>query len=99
MRARFLALEIQRGCVARQGPSILAKERGFAAAVTPESQTLIVLSNDPETIDDPSGEKATEVMVSLCAFVFSLLSSSVAAQEGRRRQFWPRKGLARVRYT
>ena len=56
-----------------------------------ESQTLIVLSNDPETIDDPSGEKATELMISLCAFIFSVLRSSVAAQEGRRRQLWPRE--------
>ena len=58
----------------------------------PESQTLIVLSPDPETIDDPSGENATERIQLLCAFVFSVLSSSVAAREGRRRQFWPRKG-------
>ena len=57
-----------------------------------ESQTLIVLSRDPETIDDPSGEKATEKTKSLWAFVFSVLSSSVAVQEGRLRQFWPREG-------
>ena len=56
-----------------------------------ESHTF-VLSQDPETIDDPSGEKATEVISLLCAFVFSVLSSSVAAREGRRRQFWPREG-------
>ena len=62
------------------------------AEATPESQTLIVLSYDPETIDAPSGEKATEAMALLCAFVFSVLSSSVAAREGRRRQFWPREG-------
>ena len=56
-----------------------------------KSQTLMVLSQDPETIDNPSGEKATELMTSLCAFCFSVLRSSVAAQEGRRRQFWPRE--------
>ena len=54
----------------------------------PESQTLIVLSEDPVTIDDPSGEKAAEVISWLCAFCFSLLSSSVAAREGRWCQFW-----------
>ena len=55
-----------------------------------ESQTLIVRSEEPETIDDPSGEKATELTMPLCAFVFSVLRSSVAAQESRRRQFWAR---------
>ena len=50
---------------------------------------MIASSADPETIDDPSGEKATEVIDMLCAFVFSVLRSSVAAHEGRRRQFWP----------
>ena len=57
---------------------------------SPESQTLIAWSLDPETICDPSGEKATEVMMLLCALC-SLLSSSVAEQEGKRRQFWPRE--------
>ena len=53
---------------------------------------MIDRSFDPETICDPSGEKATEKMKLLCALCFSLLSSSVAAQEGRRHQFWPREG-------
>ena len=69
----------------------MAKGRRFGAAVAPESQTLIVLSYDPETIDDPFGEKATELIQSLCAFCFSVLRSSVAAREGRKVQFWPRQ--------
>ena len=58
----------------------------------PASQTLIVSSSDPETILVPSGENATERMKSLWALVFSALSSSVAATEGRNGQFWPRRG-------
>ena len=37
----------------------------------PKSQTLIVLSCDPDTILVPSGENATDRMMSLWAFVFS----------------------------
>ena len=48
----------------------------------PESQTLSVLSEDPDTIVLPSGEKSTDQIVSLWAFFFSLFSSSVAAWEG-----------------
>ena len=44
----------------------------------PASQTLIVLSNEPDTMVLPSGEKATEVTVSLCALCFSALSSREA---------------------
>ena len=44
----------------------------------PESQTLIVLSNEPDTMVLPSGEKATENTVSLCALCFSALSSREA---------------------
>ena len=62
VRVLFLSLEIQRGCAGRQEASVLFKVRRFVAEVTPESQTLIVLSYDPETIDDPSGEKATELI-------------------------------------
>ena len=46
---------------------------------TPESQTLIVLSRDPDTILVPSGENATEGMLKLCAFGFSLNSPSASA--------------------
>ena len=48
----------------------------------PESQTLMLLSTEPDTIVFPSGEKATERISRLCALLFSLFSSSVAAWEG-----------------
>ena len=59
----------------------------------PESHTLIVLSYDPETMVLPSGEKATEATSRLWA-LFSALSSSVAAAEGKRalRQLGARGG-------
>ena len=38
----------------------------------------MVLSNEPDTILEPSGEKATEVTQLLCAFSFSALSSREA---------------------
>ena len=47
---------------------------GFSAD-TPASQTLSVLSSEPETMVLPSGEKATDVTRSLCAFGFVALSS------------------------
>jgi len=43
----------------------------------PASHTLIVWSSEPDTMVLPSGEKATELMQSLCAF--SALSSREAA--------------------
>jgi hypothetical protein len=58
----------------------------------PESQTLIVLSSDPDTILVPSGENATDMMQSLWAFVFTLNSPSASARQASRRQFWPRRG-------
>ena len=70
----------------------MAKEGRFEAQNLPESQTLIVWSRDPETIFDPSGENATEMTKELWALVFSALSSSVAAREGRNGQFRPGKG-------
>ena len=46
---------------------------------TPASQTLSVLSREPDTIVLPSGEKVTEVTKWLCALCFSALSSRDAA--------------------
>ena len=46
----------------------------------PKSQTLIVLSPDPDTILVPSGENTTDVMTLLCALFFSLNSSIVPAR-------------------
>jgi hypothetical protein len=60
--------------------------------IAPESQTLIVLSDDPETIFDPSGEKSTDQMYPLCALAFSVLSSSVAARNARKRQLRRKRG-------
>ena len=45
------------------------------SADTPASQTLIVLSLEPDTMVLPSGEKATEATVLLCALCFFALSS------------------------
>ena len=67
----------------------MAKEGRFGAQNTPPSQTLIVWSSDPDTILVPSGENATELMVLLWALLFSALSSSVAAKEGRNGQLRP----------
>ena len=53
---------------------------------------MIVPSPDPDTILVPSGENATDRTKLLCAFVFSLNSSSLSARQARRRQFWPRRG-------
>jgi hypothetical protein len=58
----------------------------------PESQTLTVLSSDPDTILVPSGENATDLIQLLCAFVFSLSSSRLPARQASRRQSWPRRG-------
>ena len=49
------------------------------SADTPASQTLMVLSLEPETMVLPSGEKATEATEPLCALCFSILSSRDAA--------------------
>ena len=59
---------------------------------TPESQTLIVSSSDPDTILVPSGENANDVMLLLCASVFSLNSPSASARQASKRQFGPRRG-------
>ena len=55
---------------------------GFGA---PESQTLIVLSYDPDTILVPSGENATDVISRLWAFVFTLNISSLSARQANKR--------------
>ena len=57
------------------------------------SQTLIVLSTDPDTILVPSGENATDRIGRLWAFVFSLNSPSASIRQANRRQFWPRRGV------
>ena len=63
-----------------QGESVERRYKRFRTQRSPEFQTLRVLSSDPETIVFPSGEKATELISPLWAFVFSFLSSSVAVR-------------------
>ena len=63
------------------------------SGIAPEFQTLRVLSLEPETIVFPSGEKATELIARLCAFVFSLVSSSVAVQYAEGGQYTQESGF------
>ena len=58
----------------------MAKEVRFEGSCAPKSHTLIVWLLDPDTILDPSGENATDQIVSLWALVFSLNSSIVPAR-------------------
>ncbi len=92
MGVRFLAQQLQFGCHASHQASVLAKEGRYEGCSAPKSQTLIVLSSDPDTILVPSGENATDRIKPLWAFVFSLKSSSLSARQASRRQFWPRRG-------
>ena len=92
MGVGLFALQLECGCKGGEERSVLAKERRFGASSAPESQTLIVLSFDPDTILVPSGENATERIQSLWALVCSTFNSSVAAREGMNGQFWPRRG-------
>ena len=62
------------------------------SADTPASQTLIVLSSEPETMVLPSGEKATELMSPLCALCFSAFSSKDAAASTEAVRFGLRVG-------
>ena len=64
----------------------------FEGSGAPKSQTLIVLSTDPDTILVPSGESAIDWISPLWALVFSLSSSSLPARQASTRQFWPRRG-------
>ena len=92
VRIGLVALELECTCEGSQELSDLAKEGRFETQNAPESQTLIVLSSDPDTILVPSGENATELIVRLWTLVFSLFSSSVPVREARHRQFWPKRG-------
>jgi len=87
VRVRLLAQQLQFVCQTSQQALVLAKEERFWTRGAPESQTLIVLSRDPETILVPSGENATEKILPLWAFVFSLSSSSLPARQASRGQF------------
>ena len=78
---RLLAQQPQRVCKTSQLASVLAEEGRFEALSAPESQTLIVWSHDPDTILVPSGENATEKILPLWAFVFSLNCTIVPARQ------------------
>jgi hypothetical protein len=65
VRVRLLAQQLQRICRTSQQASVLAMEGDFKGSGAPESQTLIVVSFDPDTILVPSGENATELMFPL----------------------------------
>ena len=69
------------------------------SADTPASQTLMVLSLEPETMVLPSGEKATERTQSLCALCFSALSSKDAAASTGAVSFGLRVGGCQCRRT
>ena len=47
------------------------------------SQTWIVLSQEPETMDFPSGENATEVTQAVCPVIGSEMSSPVSTSQTR----------------
>jgi hypothetical protein len=79
----LLAQQLQRVCQTSQQASVSAMEGDFEGSGAPESQTLIVLSYDPDTILVPSGENATDMMWSLWAFVFSI--SSLTARQANKR--------------
>jgi hypothetical protein len=92
VRVQLLAQQLQFACQTSQQSSVLAKEGRFEGSVAPASQTLIVLSADPDTILVPSGENSTDMTQWLWALVFSLSSSSLAVRQAIKRQFWPRRG-------
>ena len=83
MGVRLFAQQLQFGCQTSQQASVWG-EGQFEGKSAPESQTLIVWSDDPETILVPSGENATDQMMSLCTFVFSLNSSIFAAKQANK---------------
>ena len=68
------------------------RDGGCLSADTPASQTLIVLSSEPDTMVVPSGEKATEATLLLCAPCFSALSSKDAATSTETVRFELRVG-------
>ena len=79
-----------------------ARVRNALAAFSksaPESQTMIVLSSDPDTILVPSGENATDRKVLLWASVFYLISSSVPARRASRVSFGQGRAILSSRRT
>ena len=59
----LLAQQLQLGCQTKASRRQFRSRRGnFEGSGAPESQILIVLSSDPDTILVPSGENATDLM-------------------------------------
>ena len=74
-------------------------EGSGAGLGAPASQTLIVLSHEPDTTVLPSGEKATEDTITLlCALCFSAFSSREAAASVRALRFGLGEGSGRLGY-
>ena len=73
-----------------QGQSGMGKGLEGVGVDTPASHTLSVLSEEPETMVLPPGEKATEYTWPLCALCFSALSSREAAASVGDAQLWAR---------
>jgi hypothetical protein len=71
----FSALSSREAVASVWGRLVLGWVRNMVGYGVPASQTLIVLSSEPDTMLEPSGEKATEFTESLCALCFSALSS------------------------
>ena len=59
---------------------------------------MSVLSSEPDTMVVPSGEKATEDTVKLCALCFSAFSSREAAASVRALRFGLGEGSGRLGY-
>ena len=85
MGALLLVFELESACQANR-----KRVRGAPRAVgirpngSPASHTLIVLSQEPETIVFPSGEKSTQVIRLLCAFSLLAFSSRVPENHTER---------------
>ena len=88
----LIAQHLQLACQTSEQALVLAKETRFEGNGAPKSQTLILPRLHADTIFVPSGENTTDLMTSLCAFVFSLNSSSLPARQASKRQFSPRRG-------
>ena len=65
---------------------------GLAWTRFEQVERICIPDYDPDTILVAYGEKATDMIRSLCAFDFSHNSPSAPAGQANRRQFWPRRG-------
>ena len=98
MRALLALFELERACQATEEASAQATAAFLLAQNAPASQTLSVLSDEPETMVLPSGEKATDQMLPLCALCFSAFSSREAAASVGALRFRLGEGLGGLGY-